>query len=136
MDCSFNKQRNDTVLKIAWDGNKALEGCTECCMRWFLTINDDECVDPGPIDASINQDLTSRPPVQFDTRRPGTITGICRGTTDGERLAAGMYNIGLSVGECPTFDETYSVLTGYNSVSRFIIEEIPEEDPDCQRLFP
>ena len=46
-----------------------------------------------------------------------------------------MYKIGLSAGECPNFVETYSVLTGYNSVSGFIIEEIPEEDPECQKLI-
>ena len=122
MECSFTKQRNDTVLKIAWDGNIALEGCTDCCMRWFVNINDEECADPGPIDASINQDPTAgRVSVQFDTRRPGTITGICRGIAGGRGLAAGTHYIGLSVGLCPTFIETYSVLTGYNSVSHFII---------------
>ena len=99
-----------------------------------MNVNDEECADPGPIDGSIRQDL--RLSVQFDTRRPSTITGICRGTAGGGGLAAGTHNIGLSVGACPTFLDTYSVLTGYNSVSRFIIEEIPDEDPECQKLFP
>ena len=92
MNCSFNKQRNDTVLRIAWDGNKALEGCTECCMQWFVTINDEECVDSGPVDASIHQDLTAgRLSVQFDTHWPGTITGICQGTTGWGK--AGSWNV-------------------------------------------
>ena len=139
MECSFTKQSNDTVLKIAWDGNIALEGCADCCMRWFVTVNGEECKYPGPIDGSIRQDLTAgRFTVQFDARRPSTITGICRGTAGEGQLEPGVHNIGLSVGECPNFVETYNVLTGYNSVSRFIIEEIPDEDPQCEeyKLFP
>ena len=136
MECSFTKQRNDNVLKIAWDGNTALKRCTECCMRWFVNVNDEECADLGPIEASIHQDLTAgRLSVQFDARRPSTITGICRGTAGGRGLAAGTHNIGLSVGGRPTFLETYSVLTGYNSVSCFIIEEILDEDPECQKCY-
>ena len=90
MDCSFTKQRNEIVLLIAWDGNIALEGCTDCCMQWFMNVNDKQCADPGPINASIHQDLTAGSlSVQFDTRRPSTITGICRGTAGGGGLAAG-----------------------------------------------
>ena len=103
-----------------------------------MNVNGEECADPGPIDGSIRQDLTAdRFTVQFDTRRPSTITGICRGTGGGGGLEPGVHNIGLSVGECPNFVETHNVLTGYNSVSRFIIE-IPDKDPQCEeyKLFP
>ena len=56
---------------------------------------------------SIKIDLTAGGlPVQFDTCRPSTITGICQGTAVGGGLAAGTHNIGLSVGGCPTFLET------------------------------
>lgn len=131
MDCTFTKQRNDTVLKIAWDGNIAVEGCIDCCMRWFLTVNGEECTDPGPIDGSIRQDLSSGVfTSQFDTRRPVTIAGICRGTS-AALLPSGTYTIGLIVRECQNFLGTFNVFTGYNSVSRFIIEEIPDQDPRC-----
>ena len=131
MECTFTKQSNDTVLKVAWDGNIALEGCITCCMRWFITIDDEECADPGPIDAAIFQDLSGPQSVQFDLRRPGTVAGICRGG-EGGWLSPGEHTIGLSVGQCETLlPVTYNVLTGYNSVSRFIIEEVPDQAPDC-----
>lgn len=131
MNCTFTKQRTDTVLKIAWDGNIAVESCIDCCMRWFLTVNGEECTNPGPIDGSIRQDLSSGVfTSQFDTRRPVTIAGICRGTS-AALLPSGTYTIGLIVGECQNFLGTFNVFTGYNSVSRFIIEEIPDQDPRC-----
>lgn len=78
------------------------------------------------------QDLTVGPlRVQFNHRRPGTVAGICRGVTSGQLLAPGEHEIGLMVGECEGFLESYEVLTGYNSVSRFIIEEIPDQDAAC-----
>ena len=43
--------------RVTWDGNIAVENCSDCCMRWYITINDSECTDPGPIDAAIRQDL-------------------------------------------------------------------------------
>lgn len=132
MECTFSKQSNDTVLRVAWEGNVAVEDCTACCMRWFITINDEECADPGPVDAAIWQDLTTGPLAQpFDLRRPGTVAGICRGGEAGW-LSPGEHTIGLSVGQCDGL-ESFSVLTGYNSVSRFIIEEIPDQAPDCQQ---
>ena len=133
MECTFSKQSNDTVLKVTWEGNIAVEDCTTCCMRWFITIDDGECADPGPIDAVIWQDLSTGPlSVQFDLRRPGTVAGICRGN-EGGWLSPGEYTIGLTVGQCDDFLESFSVLTGYNSVSRFIIEEVPDQAPDCQQ---
>ena len=108
----------------------ALEGCSDCCMRWYITINGEECVDPGPIDAAIRQDLAiGFLTVQFDLRRPGTVAGICRGTTEGNLMPSGTYTIGLTVSNCEAFVGSFDTLTGYNSVSRFIIEELPDRDP-------
>ncbi len=132
MDCTFTKQRNDTVLKISWDGNIALEGCLDCCMRWYITVNGEDCGNPGTLDAAIRQDLTDGGlSEQFDLRRPASVVGICRGTPSAPFLSPGEYTIGLVVGECTRFLETYEVLTGYNSVSRFIVEELPDQDPLC-----
>ena len=130
MDCTFTKKRNDTVLKISWEGNIALEGCKFCCMRWYITVDGEECGDPGTIDAAIHQDLGPLTD-QFDLRRPASVVGICRGLPSSPFFPVGNYTIGLVVGECANFQETYNVLTGYNSVSRFIIEEIPDQDPLC-----
>ena len=46
-ECSITKQRNDTWLRVTWNGNMRLAYCTFCCMRWYFTINGAECTDPG-----------------------------------------------------------------------------------------
>lgn len=132
MECAFTKQNSDTVLKVSWDGNIALRGCMDCCMRWYITLNGEECEDPGTIDAAIRQDLTDGGLTeQFDLHRPASVVGVCRGTPSSPSLPSGGYTIGLVAGECTGFFATYDVLTGYNSVSRFIVEEIPDQDPSC-----
>ena len=52
-ECSFNKQRDDTWLRLTWNGNMRVTNCEFCCMRWYFTINGDECSEPGmtPFDA-------------------------------------------------------------------------------------
>lgn len=112
-------------------------------MRWFITIDDEECTDPGPIDVAIRQDLSEvNEDLRFDEYRPASVVGYCRGSASGN-LTAGAHTIGLSVGACTDSEgldfTTSEVLTGYNSVSRFIIEEFPDEDQQqCRdgRLLP
>ena len=108
-------------------------------MRWFVTLNGRECSDPGPIDAALVQDLTDINPVRpNDLRRPTSIMGICRGF-GGERTRRGNYNVELMVGACQggegnnqVVPDPSSTVTGYNSVSRFIVEEIPDQsDSEC-----
>ena len=132
MTCHFAKQRVDSTLRVAWDGNIAVVGCDNCCMRWFITINGQECLDPGPIDIAIRQDLTDLDEdIRFDDYRPASVVGYCRGNEAGG-FSAGSYTIGLSVGACSNSDNeeitTSEVMTGYNSVSRFIIEEVPNQN--------
>lgn len=135
MECSLTKQLNGTVLRVTWDGNIALEGCTTCCMRWEVTIAGANCSDPGTIDAAITQDLSDiTTPV--DIRRPATVMGICRGVEGVEPgMPPGQYTVGLRVVPCAGGGGgMYNVVTGYNSVSRFIVEEIPDQDEaDCIR---
>ena len=135
MSCSFTKQQDSTALKIAWDGNIAVPGCVDCCMRWFITIDGLECSDPGPIDAAIRQDISDLDSEDdyFDLHRPASVVGICRGNVVNATIPAGEYEVGLEVGGCVT-EEGISgsdTLTGYNSVSRFIIEEIPDQSTLC-----
>ena len=137
MSCPFKKQRGDSVLKLSWYGNIALRDCLTCCMRWRLTINGSECADPGPIDGAIYQTLTGRVDVEY--YRPASIAGVCRGITEeGEEgaglvlLPAGDYVVGIEVGQCDTFLEDFPVVTGHNSASRFIVEEVPDTTSRCQ----
>ena len=101
-------------------------------MRWFITIDGQECSDPGPIDIAIRQDLTDLDEeIRFDDYRPASVVGYCRGNESGG-FTAGTHTIGLSVGMCLNSDgeefTTSEVVTGYNSVSRFIIEEVPNQN--------
>ena len=129
----------DTVLRVAWDGNIGVRDCADCCMRWFITINGEECTDPGPIDVAIRQDLTDiNQDNWFDEYRPASIVGYCRNTTSSS-LSASPHVIGLSVGACVDTDApTSEVMTGYNSVSRFIIQELPDQGQECSsgRVLP
>ena len=43
----MNKQRDDTWLRLTWNGNMRLTNCDICCMRWFFQINGEECTNPG-----------------------------------------------------------------------------------------
>lgn len=134
MTCDFSKQRVDSALRVAWDGNIAVIDCDNCCMRWFITIDGQECSDPGPIDIALRQDLTDLDEeMWFDDYRPASVVGYCRGNDSGG-FSAGSHTIGLSVGAClNTEDEDFTtsdVMTGYNSVSRFIIEEVPNQNQD------
>lgn len=134
--CSFTKQQAETVLRVSWDGNLALFNCTSCCMRWFLTIDGEECTDPGPIDAAISRQLTDT----YEIARPSSIIGICRGV-GGEALAVGSHMVELLVEPCTRTDPTNtatvpdpsSTLTGLYSVSRFVVEEIPNNTQDCSQ---
>ena len=128
----INKEEDYTVLKASWYGNIALEGCAECCMRWYLTIDGQECTNPEVIDGAIKQDLQISQP--FLSRRPAAISGICYGPNeagDNARFPTGAHTVDLFVGPCDGSNETFSVFTGYNSNNRFILEEIPPPNADC-----
>lgn len=134
--CSYNKKSEDTVLKISWDGNIGVTGCQKCCMRWYITIDDEECSYPGPIDVALVQDLTDIS-YSYDLIRPASVFGICS-QTGGMPVDSGVHNVDLWVGLCDDAGEVGDVpgpsdtVTGLNSVSRFVIEEIPAEKGDCR----
>ena len=134
-DCTINKRKADTVLKVSWFGNIALEQCSTCCMRWYITIDDTECRNPGPVDGAVQQTLGIPEARVFDLRRPAAISGICYGPRYDTTFTAGMHNVKLLVGPCEGTNVTHPVSTGYNSISRFIIEEIAKPASDCQEAL-
>lgn len=131
--CSFSKQLAETVLRVTWDGNIALDECDECCMRWFLAIDGEECTDPGPIDGALAQDIDEN---VYILNRPASIAGVCRGVAK-ERFGVGAHSVQLKVAPCQdtgdgtTVPERSGTSTGFNSVSRFVVEEIPDGRDDC-----
>lgn len=110
-DCVFDKARNDTALRIVYQGNIGVY-CDGCCKRWFITFDGTECSGPMPIDAA----LWIRKKEQ-DNLRPATIEGYC------ENIHKGRIRVGINIGNCSGGNT--NGITGYQSVSRLIIEEVP-----------
>ena len=96
----------------------------------YLTIDGEECSSPLPVDAAIYHDLSIFT-LQFDMRRPGTISGLCAGPAADQTFASGEHTVELFVDRCEGFDQEYQVITGYQSVSRFILEEVVAETSSC-----
>ena len=111
-DCVFDKKKDYTALRVVYQGNIYLS-CNDCCKRWFITFNGAECSGPLPIDvvwwmANTNQ----------HSHKPGSIEGYCEG------IHKGKIRVGINIGICPGYGNSYGT-TGWNSVSRLIIEEVP-----------
>lgn len=88
--------------------------CDSCCKRWFVTFNGAECSGPLPIDVVLwirNKDE--------DNHRPGAIEGYC------ENIHKGRIRVAINIGNCPGYRDSDGY-TGWNSVSRLIIEEVPK----------
>lgn len=110
-DCQFTKTRDDTALHVVFQGNIYLGGCGNCCKRWFITFNGAECSGPMPIDAALWIRSSGE-----DNHRPGAIEGYCN------NIHKGKIRVGINIGNCAGYGNSNGV-TGWNSVSRLIIEE-------------
>ena len=54
--CDFFKKREDTVLRVVWNGDIRLVDTGPrggSARRWFFTINGKECSDPRTIDTQL-----------------------------------------------------------------------------------
>ena len=101
---------------MTYQGDLRIIGCGSpfCCSRWYITINGKECSSPAPVDGLILADIT------INIHRPATLDGFC------ENIPKGRVTVGLSIGECR--NQAYrsgDALTGWDTVSRLIIEEVP-----------
>jgi len=74
-------------------------------------------------------------------RRPGTISGLCGGPhpqntvgIHGNTFSTGNHVVELYVDRCEGSDDSYQVITGYQSVSRFILEEVEFPDIHCTEV--
>jgi len=38
-DCQITKIKDDTALRVVYQGNIYVGGCSSCCKRWFITFN-------------------------------------------------------------------------------------------------
>eukprot|EP00118_Oscarella_pearsei_P025455 m.308217 g.308217 ORF g.308217 m.308217 type:complete len:223 (+) comp43578_c0_seq1:165-833(+) len=116
-ECVFQKLSSKTAVKVNYAGNtRVLCPGVTCCGRWFITFNGAECSGPLPIDGVIHVD--DRKSNHLNFHEPHQIEGIC------ENIPAGVVRVALKVGNCEHYG-TVDRYTGWNSVSRIIIEEYP-----------
>ncbi|XP_062514717.1 collagen triple helix repeat-containing protein 1-like [Corticium candelabrum] len=110
-ECRFSKKHGNTALHVAYAGNLRID-CARCCSRWFFTFNDRECTGPMTIDAVYYTRANN------EILRHRQIEGYC------ENIPEGDVRIGFHIGKCngQTLADGY---TGWNSVSRIMIAEMP-----------
>jgi len=114
-DCVFTKNFTDTALHVAWTGALRVHGCVGCCKRWYFTLNGAECSAPLPIDGIVY--LSSSGKTQ-NPHRVRHIEGHCN------NIHKGKVRVGFWVGNCAGYGNA-DAYTGWNSVSRIFIEEVP-----------
>ena len=112
-DCEFIKKRENTSLRVVYQGNYFLD-CDNCCKRWFITFNGAECRGPMAIDAVLWIPSRKQP-----IHIPGYLEGYC------ENVHRGKIRVGINIGNCVGYGNSNG-RTGWNSVSRLIIEEVPK----------
>ena len=112
-ECSFNKLHDNTALKVSYHGNVNVY-TSKGCNRWYFKFNGNEC--SGPL--SIDSVVYNRWAGGISTiHRNHFIEGYC------ENLARGTVSVELWVGRCSGYEG--NAYTGWRSVSRIMIEEVP-----------
>ncbi|KAK1805085.1 hypothetical protein P4O66_019153, partial [Electrophorus voltai] len=119
-ECTFTKMRSDSALRVLFIGSLRLKCKMACCQRWYFTFNGAECMGPLPVEAIIYLDQGS-PELNstINIHRTSTVEGLCEG------IPAGLVDVGIWVGTCADYPRG-DASTGWNSVSRVIIEELPK----------
>lgn len=88
-------------------------GCPSvCCRRWYITINGKECTSPAAIDTQIYANGN------VNRHTPGTLDGFC------DNIPSGKVAVEIWIGACASVAKGDGY-TGWESVSRLIIEEAP-----------
>lgn len=114
-NCDFVKNFTDTTLHVYFAGNLRITGCDDCCSRWYFTFNGAECSSPGSIDGAFYM-KTGR---NHDLHRHRHIEGHCN------NIHRGKVRVGFWVGSCNTGHKSADAFTGWATMSRIFIEEVP-----------
>ncbi|XP_066928940.1 collagen triple helix repeat-containing protein 1-like [Clytia hemisphaerica] len=110
-ECAFVKKFTSTYLRISVSSNGRVYGCTRCCKRWFVTLDNKECA-PGPIDyAHFQRDASNNDIGNF------LLKGQCR------IPKTGSVKIGFNIGNCVGYGDSDG-FTGYKQLTRITIEEV------------
>ena len=110
-DCTFNK--SNSALRVSFQGNMRVEGSYKC-NRWYLKFSGNECSGPMTIEAVVHNNWPSGSSGLLHHR---SFEGYC------ENIAKGAVRVELWVGKC-SGDTLGDAYTGWNSVSRIMIEEV------------
>ncbi|XP_078368046.1 collagen triple helix repeat-containing protein 1-like [Oculina patagonica] len=115
-NCEFMKNFTDTALHVYFAGTLRVGFCDGCCSRWYFTFNGAECSSPGPIDGAFYM----RTGKNHDLHRHRHIEGHCN------NIHKGKVRVGFWVGNCNTGHKNADAYTGWATMSRIFIEEVPK----------
>ncbi|KAL9975734.1 hypothetical protein ACROYT_G012927 [Oculina patagonica] len=115
-DCVFNKNFSETALHVYYTGALRIYNCDTCCKRWYFTFNGAECAAPLPIDGIV---YMWKGRGHKDLQRVRHIEGHCN------NIHKGKVRVGFWIGNCPGYGNANGN-TGWNSVSRIYVEEVPK----------
>ena len=111
--CAFNKFKADTALKVSFQGVMRVYG-DDKCNRWYFKFNGNECSGPMTIEAIVYNDWSSG---NSNLHHHRSFEGYC------ENISQGVVRVELWVGQCSGYTLS-NANTGWNSVSRIMIEEV------------
>ena len=118
--CRLEKRSNDTILRLTFNGNMRVTGCSDCCARWYLTVDGYECTMP------IEGVIYTRSGSTINIHRAAQISGLCNGTTSNPAgITSGAHIVRVNVGKCMGFNDTFNAYTGFSTISTLTIEELP-----------
>ncbi|XP_015753124.1 PREDICTED: collagen triple helix repeat-containing protein 1-like isoform X1 [Acropora digitifera] len=115
-ECLFNKKSSKTGLRVFFNGVLRIYNCHSCCRRWYFTFNGAECSAPAAIEGIVY--MIGGNARKKDLHRVRQIEGVC------EKVFKGKVRVGFWVGNCKGYG-TADAWTGWNSVSRIYVEEVP-----------
>ena len=115
-NCDFVKKYPDSSLHVYYAGNLRYALCDNCCSRWYFTFNGAECSSPGTIDGALYL-LIGR---NHNPHLHRHIEGHCN------NIQKGKVRVGFWVGKCFSGHTLADAQTGWHSLSRIFIEEVPK----------
>ncbi|XP_078368031.1 uncharacterized protein LOC144651857 isoform X2 [Oculina patagonica] len=115
-NCEFMKNFTDTALHVYFAGILRISNCDDCCSRWYFTFNGAECSSPGPIDGAFYMQSGKN----HNLHRHRHIEGHCN------NIHKGKVRVGFWVGSCNTGHKNADAYTGWATMSRIFIEEVPK----------
>ena len=113
-ECAFNKLQSNSALRVSFQGNIRLHDHHKCS-RWFFKFDGKECSGPMKIEAVFYSHWPSGAIANLIYHR--SFEGYC------ENIPQGMVRVELWIGRCNSYS-LGDARTGWNSVSRIMIEEI------------